>query len=310
MSTQKILITGSNGLLGQKLLALLGQDEQLQIIATSRGTPRATLPANAVYISMDASRKEEVEKVVRLHRPDAIIHTAAKTQVDECEQDPADCFLQNVEAVRHIAEAAAQYNAFLLHLSTDFIFDGQAGPYKEEDTPHPISIYGESKLRAEQLIQSMDNLRWAITRTVLVYGYSPTLSRSNIVLWAIDALEQQKPIKVVDDQWRTPTLAEDLADGCVRIVKQQATGIWHLSGEELMTPYEMVMRIARYYGYSTERVERADASSFTQPAKRPPKTGFIIDKAKKHLGYQPHSFEEGLALIRKQMQTETVSKNT
>lgn len=310
MTAQKILITGANGLLGQKLLALLGKDESVQIIATSRGTPRTTLPANAAYISMDVSRAEEVEKVVTLHRPDAIIHTAAKTQVDDCELNPEDCFLQNVEAVRNIAQAAAQAGAFLLHLSTDFIFDGTAGPYKEEDAPNPISVYGKSKLQAEELIQSMEDLQWAIARTVLVYGYSPTLSRSNIVLWAMQALEQQKPIKVVDDQWRTPTLAEDLADGCVRIVKQRAHGIWHLSGKELMTPYEMVMRIARYFGYPADNVERADASSFTQPAKRPPKTGFIIDKAMTQLGYRPHSFEEGLALIQKQMQAEPVGKHT
>jgi dTDP-4-dehydrorhamnose reductase len=309
MSTQKILITGSNGLLGQKLLALLGQDENIQIIATSRGTPRAPLPANAVYISLDVSRADEVEKVVKLHRPDAIIHTAAKTQVDECELNPQDCYLQNVEAVRNVAQAAAQMGAFLLHLSTDFIFDGTAGPYKEEDTPNPISVYGKSKLEAEILIQSIKGLQWAIARTVLVYGYSPTLSRSNIVLWAMEALAQGKPIKVVDDQWRTPTLAEDLADGCARIVAQRAGGIWHLSGKELMTPYEMVLRIARYFGYPTDTVERADASSFTQPAKRPPKTGFIIDKAMTQLGYQPHSFEKGLALIHKQMQRENISKD-
>ncbi|HRG80224.1 MAG TPA: sugar nucleotide-binding protein, partial [Cyclobacteriaceae bacterium] len=164
----------------------------------------------------------------------------------------------------------------------------------------PVNYYGESKLAGEQAVQK-SKLKWAILRTVLVYGVTPDLSRSNIVLWVKKSLEEGKTINVVNDQWRTPTLAEDLAMGCYLAASKKATGIYHISGEEMMTPFDIANQTAEIFKLDKSLIKPADSSTFKQPAMRPPKTGFIITKAKQDLGYQPHTFQQGLALLASQL---------
>jgi len=293
----KILITGANGLLGQKLVKLLGSMDDIDLVATARGTCR--LPdtmGKFTYREMDISDKAQVFKVIKAEQPAAIIHTAAMTQVDDCEKDQGLCWQLNVEAVRYIVEASTEAGAFLLHLSTDFIFDGAAGPYDENAAAKPLSYYGESKLASEKIVQE-SKLQWAIARTVLVYGVAHDMSRSNIILWVKKSLESGTQINVVTDQWRTPTLAEDLAMGCFLIVKNKATGIYNISGKDLLNPYQMAIKTADFFKLNKALIYEADASNFSQPAQRPPKTGFIIDKAVNELGYQPRSFDEGIAFV-------------
>lgn len=297
----RILITGSNGLLGQKLVAALRNDKSTDLIATSRGEDRSVDPLGDRYRSLDITSEAAVEAVFDEVRPDVVIHTAAMTNVDACELDPKACHLQNVEATRHLLDAARKLDSHFIFLSTDFIFDGQAGPYREEDEPAPLSIYGHSKLEGERLVQGSGLTRWAIARTIIVYGTAPGLSRSNVVLWAKQALEKGEPIRVVDDQWRMPTLAEDLADGCIRIAKRGATGIYHLSGPDGMSILELVMRVGRFFKLDPAVVSPVKSDSLGQPAERPPRTGFVLDKARRELGYEPHTFEEGLAILRDQL---------
>lgn len=297
----RILVTGSNGLLGQKLVAALRTDPQVQLIATSRGADRTPEPTGYAYRALDCTDAEQVMTVLREHRPDAIIHTAAMTNVDACELDPAECRKHNVQAVVNLCEAARAVDAHLIHLSTDFIFDGEAGPYSEEDEPRPLSIYGQSKLDAEHAVMNAGLRRWAIARTIIVYGTAPGLSRSNVVLWAKGALEKGQPINVVHDQWRMPTLAEDLADGCIAIAKERATGIYNLSGPDGMSILELVQRVGKFFGLDTSVVRPIDSASLNQPAKRPPRTGFILDKARRDLGYAPRPFEEGLRVLQAQL---------
>jgi dTDP-4-dehydrorhamnose reductase len=297
---KKILITGSNGLLGQKLVELISKNFAYQLIATSRGENRLKTKDGYFYTSLDICIKEEIDNVIALHKPDYVIHTAAMTNVDQCESEKEHCLKMNVEAVKNIAEACKVNNAFLIHLSTDFIFDGTAGPYKEDDLPNPLSFYGQSKLDAEALVKE-SGCKWAIVRTVIVYGVAQDMSRSNIVLWVKNNLEQSKAINVVNDQWRTPTLAEDLAKGCMLIVENNTEGVFNISGEEMLTPFEMAIKTADFFGLNKNLIQQTDGSKFSQPAKRPPKTGFIIEKAKKILGYNPHTFEEGLAVLKSQL---------
>ncbi len=295
----KILITGSNGLLGQKLVDLYAGREDIELIATGRGEDR-NLGSNHLYCKMDITSKDEVNEVFEKFQPDAVINTAAMTQVDQCEKDRESCWTQNVIAVEYLVNACSQNNTFLLHLSTDFIFDGEAGPYDEQAESNPLSYYGESKLASEQtLIKS--NINWAIARTVLVYGIVHDMSRSNIILWVKKNLEEGNEIKVVNDQWRTPTLAEDLAIGCALIVDKQAKGVFNISGKDLLTPYEMAKKTANFFDLDTATMMETDGSIFKQPAKRPAKTGFILDKARKQLGYEPRSFEEGIAILSEQI---------
>ncbi len=294
----KVLITGANGLLGQKLVALLSS-KGAEIVATGRGVDR-NREGKYRYQTMDTTSAEETQEVIGSAHPDVVIHTAAMTNVDQCETEHDACWEQNVTAVQHVVDACKLCGAFLIHLSTDFIFDGTAGPYDEDGAANPISYYGESKLASEEILKS-STIDWAIIRTVLVYGIVADMSRSNIILWVKKNLEQEKEIKVVDDQWRSPTLAEDLAMGCYLIAKKRASGVFNIAGKEVLTPYDMAIRTARYFGLQTKTMLRTDGSIFKQAAKRPPKTGLIIDKARAVLGYEPHSFEEGIAIVSDQV---------
>ncbi|WKV13109.1 SDR family oxidoreductase [Marivirga harenae] len=296
----KILITGSNGLLGQKLVQLITQESNHQLIATAKGKNRLPFEEGYIFENLDITNKTQVDSIVEKYQPEVIINTAALTNVDQCETEKEDCWRLNVTAVEHLIETAARYNAFLLQLSTDFIFDGADGPYLEEATANPISYYGESKLAAEKLIVE-SNINWAIARTVLVYGIAHDMSRSNIILWVKKSLEEGKEIQVVDDQWRTPTLAEDLAKGCLLIAEKKAKGIFNISGDDLLTPYEMAVKTAEFFKLSQSSMTKTDSTKFKQTAKRPPKTGFILDKAKKELGYRPHTFEEGIKILAEQL---------
>lgn len=294
----KILYTGSNGLLGQKISAMTPQYAQHEFLATARGQNRTLNLGTARYASMDISDANDVMRVVQEFQPDVIIHGAAMTHVDQCEENKEQAYLLNVIGTKNIAEAALEVDAHVVHISTDFIFDGENGPYSEEAEPNPLSFYGETKLEAEHIVQELPS--WSILRTVLVIGMAEDLSRSNIVLWAKGALEQGNPISVVDDQFRTPTLAEDLAQGALLAADQCAQGIYNISGPDFMSIFELVERVADYFGLSMETVTKVDSTTLNQPAKRPPRTGFNISKAREKLGYSPHTFEESLAVISKQ----------
>jgi dTDP-4-dehydrorhamnose reductase len=296
---KKILITGSNGLLGQKLVKLLTTMPNIALIATAKGENRLENDGNYIYFSLDITNEKEVNRIINKTKPDVVIHTAAMTNVDQCETDRELCWEMNVNAVSYLIKACTQTNTFLCHLSTDFIFDGVAGPYDENATPNSLSYYGDSKLAAENLLIN-SSIKWAIARTVLVYGIVSDMSRTNIILWVKKSLEDGKNIKVVTDQFRTPTLAEDLAMGCWLIADQEAQGIFNISGKDLLTPYEMAIKTADFFELDISLIEQADSSTFSQPAKRPPRTGLIIDKAIAKLGYKPHSFDQGIKLVAEQ----------
>ncbi|MEX2379426.1 MAG: dTDP-4-dehydrorhamnose reductase [Vicingaceae bacterium] len=297
---KKILITGSNGLLGQKLVHKLKKHTNFQLIATSKGTNRIKDQSGYVYESMDIVDREEVLRVFEKHQPDVVINTAAMTNVDACEENQAKCWELNVTAVEYLIKACEKQGAHLIHLSTDFVFDGKSGPYKEVDLPNPLSYYGKSKLASEKLLQE-SSIKWSVVRTIIVYGIVEDMSRSNIVLWAKSALEKNEKLTIVNDQFRSPTLAEDLADGCILIAEQEKEGIFHLSGKDFMSIVELVRRVAKHYKLDDALIEEISSASLNQAAKRPPKTGFILDKAQMELGYNPHSFEEGMSILDKQL---------
>lgn len=297
---KKVLITGANGLLGQKLVDIYLSKKDKQLIATGIGECRHPAKGKFEYAALDITNPEEIERVFALYQPHTLIHTAAMTNVDACEHDHSACDRLNVDAVKYLADACKKYNTDMVHVSTDFIFDGTHGPVDENEIPHPLSYYGHSKLKGEQIVvNTLQN--WAILRTVLVYGVVNDMSRSNIVLWAKGALEKGQAIHVVDDQFRTPTLAEDLAMGCYLAEDKNARGIYNISGPDFMSIYELVERVGKYFGLSLSSMNRSDSKNLNQPAKRPPITGFIIDKAIHELGYAPHTFEEGLETVKNQL---------
>ena len=296
----KVLITGSNGLLGQKLLHKLRVDSSTKLIATSKGENRVSEKNGYIYIVLDITNKDKIFDLFVVEKPDVVINTAAMTNVDVCEDEKQDCDDLNVNAVEYLVCACEKINAHLIHISTDFVFDGEDGPYSEEDEPNPLSYYGLSKLRSENIVKK-SSCNWTILRTIILFGVVENMSKSNIVLWAKEALEKGEPLKIIDDQFRAPTLAEDLADACILAAKKKAYGIYNVSGKDIMSIYDMVERIAKYFGNDTKNLNRISTNTLNQEAVRPPRTGFILDKARKVLGYNPHSFEESLSIIEKQV---------
>lgn len=296
----KILITGSNGLLGQKLVYLLKSKSNVECIATARGVNRINNENGYVFETLDLTNPENVFSVINKHRPDCIIHTAAMTNVDECELHPEQCRLNNIDATANIVNACKNYNPHLIYISTDFVFDGEAGPYTEEDIPNPLSIYAKSKLEAEKIIADSGH-PFSILRTMIVYGITDDVQRSNIILWTKNSLELGKDIRVINDQFRGPTLAEDLALACYEAAIRKATGLYHVSGREVISIIDMAYKVADYFGLDKKYIHPVSTAELNQPAKRPLKTGFIISKAERDLAFHPRSIDEGIRIINEQM---------
>jgi dTDP-4-dehydrorhamnose reductase len=295
----RILVTGANGLLGQKLVTLLQSDPDVSFVATAREKPVIEVTPGT-FQQLDITDRQTVMRVVAETKPDVIINTAAMTQVDDCEDKKDTCWQANVEAVSYLIEACRANNTHLVHISTDFIFDGTKELLDESEEPNPVNYYGKSKLAGEQKLMESD-ISWCILRTVLVYGVTRDMSRSNIVLWVKNNLEQGKTIRVVNDQWRTPTLAEDLAIVCLLAAKKRATGVFNISGKDYLSVYDIAIRTADFFKLDKSTIVETDSTQFKQRAGRPMKTGFIIEKAKKELGFAPRSFEEGLAVVASQL---------
>ena len=298
---KKILITGANGLLGQKLVSLLSKNENCKLLATARGESRFSIPENVSYHTLDITNADDCKSLVEEFQPHAIIHAAAMTQVDACETERELCDSINVEGTRNIIQAIGDRKTHFVHISTDFIYEGDEEEYFEDSKVNPLSYYGESIWKSEQLFKNV-KFPYSILRTVLVYGVLEDLSRSNIVLWAKGALENGQEINVVNDQYRCPTLVEDLALACSQVVEQKATGVYHVSGKDFLSILELVFQIADYWSLDKSLINSIVTSSLNQPAKRPAKTKLNINKAIQQFNYQPKSFREGLALVDEQLQ--------
>ncbi|HSJ66989.1 MAG TPA: SDR family oxidoreductase [Anditalea sp.] len=298
----RILITGSNGLLGQKLVSQLIKLDKFDVLATGRGPCRLPAEWNGyTYSEMDNTNPIGVAKMFRKFQPAVVIHSGAMTQVDDCEEKQAECHRQNVEATAYIIHECRRINSHLIFVSTDFIFDGKNGPYNEEAKGNPVNFYGESKLLAEEAVLASGLLFWTIVRTVLVYGISHDMSRSNLILWVKSSLEAGKTIQVVDDQYRSPTLAEDLADGIIRIADKKACGIYNICGPDMISPYQMAILTAEYFGLDKSKIKSVDSATIAHKGNRPLKTGLIIDKAINELDFSPKSFTEGIGILAKQL---------
>lgn len=291
----KVLVTGVNGFLGSYWLEALLQTG-LQIVATTSSPLRAGLPTDPAITHriMNITDSEAVQKIIREERPDAILHAAALSKPDDCEQDQTRAHRINTAATQDLLQAAAVVGSYFCYLSTDFVFDGITGMYSEEDQPDPVNHYGFTKWRAEKAVQNYP-YDWSVVRTVLVYG-KPVEGRPNLLSIVADRLKNGETYSVVDDQFRTPTFAGDLASGVCTLIGQRQQGIFHLCGAELMTPYNMAVRTAQHLGLDPSRIVRVSEQTFQQPARRPKKTGLNIQKAQTQIGFHPRSFEEGLAL--------------
>ena len=289
----KIIITGSNGLLGQTLLNLLLKEKnKYQVFGFSKGENRSGRN-DFSYVSVDITDEHQLRKSILEINPNFIINTAAMTNVDTCEKDKENCDKLNIEAVKYLMQISSEIKAHVIHISTDFIFDGEKGFYKETDSPNPLSYYGLSKLKSEEVLINSD-INYTILRTILVYGKVFDMSRSNLVLWVKEMLENKKEITIVNDQYRMPTYVEDLALACIIAIDKKATGIFNISSNQLLSVYEIAQQIAEVFGLDKRLIKPISTSTLNQTAPRPAKTGFDLSKTNSELGFYPKSFKEDL----------------
>ncbi len=288
---EKILITGANGFLGQHLSLYLAANGHT-VFASGRGACKIPLSGNYIYTPLELTNKNEVLAAVHAIRPTVIVHAAAMSKPDDCDKDREQCMLNNVAATSYLVDAANTVGASVLYVSTDFVF-GEGGPHSEEDIPAPLNFYGESKWMAEQLVKA-NAKHYAIMRPVFIYGKIWDGIRPTFLHWVKHNLEQHRPIKVVSDQYRTPTYVIDLCKGIETMIRQKVTGDFHLAGKDVLSPYDMAITVADILQLDKSLIESVTSATFPEPVKRAKQSGLKIDKAKRELGYDPVSFEEGV----------------
>jgi dTDP-4-dehydrorhamnose reductase len=247
------------------------------------------------YTSLDVTDFRRVKEVIEDFAPHVIINCAALTRVDACETERELCWKVNVESVENLVRLCRNTGCRLIQLSTDFIFDGREGPYREDARPNPVNFYGKSKLAAENAVRQLGPDKWSIARTVMVYGTGTALRHENIALWMLNRLSRGSDIHVYMDQYRSPTYVIDLAQGIERLVRYNRSGVYHLSGRECVSIHDFAVEIAREFGFDTALIKPVSSNEMVRPAQRPLRTGFIILKAETELGFRPRPLRESLA---------------
>ena len=298
---KRVLITGSNGLLGQKVVELLSRSNNYNLLLTSRQEQSVFQDEVLSYRRLDVSDKQEVRSVLDEIEPDVIINTAAMTNVDQCETDREAAWRANVVSVENLVQSAKLIGAHLIHISTDYVFDGRNGPYIEMDRPNPVSYYGRTKLASENVIRT-SGISNTIIRTMILYGAGYNV-KINFALWVLKSLIDGKPIRVVDDQIGNPTLAEDLAFGIIKVVELGRSGLYHISGTDLVSRYDFALDLAEVFGFNKKLITPVKTSTLKQAANRPMRSGFITLKAQTDLDVKMSGMRHGLTVVKNQLST-------
>ena len=289
----KIMITGANGFTGMHLCLSLVQ-KGFEVHALGRGECRLPSLDNLLYHPIELTSVRSLLKIFEQVAPDVVIHTAAMSKPDICEMHRDECIKNNVEVTRYLLEASRHFPVHFIHLSTDFIF-GENGPHREDDTASPLNFYGESKLMAEKLILQSE-LTASIVRPVFIYGSLLPLGRPSFIQWVQQKLLNGEKIKIVTDQQRTPTYVQDLCDAITTILTFKKTGIYHIAGKDILSPYDMAITVAKVLDFDTELIEPVTSDTFPEPVRRAKRSGLYIDKAIRELNYTPHRFEDAVQL--------------
>ena len=297
MFPPRILITGANGLVGQALTRASARLPGADVLATSLGA--AVVRTGGGTARLDVLDGDAVERAFQDFAPDVVLHAAGLAQVEACEADREVCWALNVDAVATVAAACHRHGARLVLPSTDFVFDGAAGPYAETARPAPINAYGRSKLAAENALKSSRLTDWAVARTTLVFGVpAGEEPRLDLVRWLVRELSAGRPVRVAEDQLRTPTYDDDLADGILRIVRFRRTGVFHLSGRESLSILDVAHRVAHAFDLDAGLIAPATTVELHPGAPRPLRAGLLILRAESELGYRPRPLEAALDAIR------------
>ena len=299
MIKKRVLITGANGRLGQELVRQISQQRLYDLLATGRDSSlRLTSLESVSYTPLDVCNKRQIQSVLSDFCPDYVINCAAFTGVDASETQRNQCWRVNADAVRCLAKSCHHHGTHLVHLSTDFVFDGQCGPYREHDRPNPINYYGKSKLAGENAARAAGGEKLTIVRTNVVFGMAHGLERLDFVGWVLSNLHDQQNIHVFSDQWRTPTYTYDLATGILRLVHFQKNGVYNLSGREFMSMYEFSVLIAEVFDLDPTFIQSAVQATNPQAARRPPYTGLVTLKSETEIDYRPLPLKQALTHLR------------
>lgn len=294
---QTLLITGSNGLLGGKLVRAANGRYRIVGLDLQAASSVQAVPMD--YIQGDITRLEKTVNQIGSAKPDCIIHTAAFTDVDGCETETEKAYAVNVRGAEHVAIACRRLGIPLVHLSTDYVFDGTNGPYAEEAVPHPLSAYGRMKFESEKLVQQHVP-EAVVARTMVLFGFLPFV-RNNFVTWLIGKLRKREGVRIVNDQYGTPTLADDLAEALLRLFEKHASGIFHTAGPDCLNRYDFAVKIAQGFGLDVKLISETTSSQFVQPAPRPMKSGLITSKLEMKTGFRFKPLGEALLHMKKQM---------
>ena len=294
----KLLITGASGLYGSKL-AKLALAKGIEVYSSDI----QSLSVYGNFIKMDISGKQQVKEAFKNIKPDVVVHAATLTDVDKCEKHRELAWKVNVEGTKNVVEAAQNVGSFLIYISTDYVFSGEKGNYKENDQPKPINYYGLTKLKAEETVQTQPE--YFIARPSVIYGSTPAAGKVNFALWLIETLQKGERVKIVTDQWNTPTLNTNLAEMTLEVVERRLTGIYHLCGATRVSRFEFATQIAQTYNLNTDLIDKAQSSQFTWLAKRPADSSLDTSKAQSTLHCKPLTMEKALEQLKNELVPKT-----
>jgi dTDP-4-dehydrorhamnose reductase len=289
---RKVLITGANGLLGQRLVRVFQDD--YDVIGIGRHTQPRLPGGNFLYRQGDIGERQQLRELVQELVPNIIINAAGFTDVDGSETERELCWRANVTGVENLIYATQKVQARLIHLSTDYVFDGKAGPYNEEARPNldGAGFYARSKLAGENALRN-SQINYAIARTMILYGTGYDI-RPNFVSWLICQLLSGKSARIVDDQFGSPTLASELASALRALAESGRNGIYHLSGREVLDRYHFALKVAEVFDLDPRLIRPVKTSELKQAAPRPLRSGFDISKAVRELGITMSDAIDGL----------------
>jgi dTDP-4-dehydrorhamnose reductase len=302
-----MLILGISGLTGYKIARLANSVYDVYGTYNTRYT---TIP-NCSIIKLDITSEGETHRIFSEIKPDIVINTIALHNVDYCEENNEQATKVNTDAVRILYKNSEKIGSKLIHISTDYVFDGKkTTPYTESDEAVPISFYGQSKLQGERILSDS---RHAVVRPSVVYGWTPlelaaTTSSSgkpmNFAMWLLMKLHKNESLKIVADQFATATLADSLAESCLKIAASDKSGLYHISGLSCESRYEFAVKLAEKFDYNSGLISKTDTFSFVQKAKRPKYSCLNCQKITTELGLQLLTTNEALDIMKTQVENE------
>ena len=293
----RITVTGANGLVGSRLCRLLVVEGHA-VTAVARGQRRTV--GDYEFLSCDLSDRDSVRRALDSARPEVIIHTASMTDVDGCERDPDGAWAANVVAAGNVAREASASGAHLVHVSTDYVFDGQDGPYDEEARPNPAGVYARTKWLGEEAAQLLAG-SWAIARTAVVYGFPPS-QRPNFGSWLLGTLREGKTARLFVDQYVSPSLALNVAEQLAELASRRLSGIWNVAGAEVVNRMEFGEALTDVFGLDRRLLVPSKLADAGMASPRPPRSGLRVDKALAALKARPLGLRASLEQFRAEVE--------